>query len=257
MPKEQKTVAEIADILREQIEAGEFTQGSRLPPSDDIAAKHDTSRDTVNRAIRQLQAEGFLESRGPKTRGVLVGHARMRLPGLTARFDLELEKLGLVPYEKNIDEPAIIPAPADIAKALGVQEGTPVVHRFRVQGETKPGRKEEERNIPYRLAENFYPTSLVDESILEQMQKNERLDVIVAIREKTGKAPVRVHEDLTVRLPRLRERNSLQITPQTSVLEIKRISYAEADTVVMVNKIILVASVFTLSYDYPVDHWKK
>ncbi len=262
MPEEPKakTVAEIADDLRERIKQYEI--GSRLAPAVALSKEYGTSRDTINRAIRLLQSEGLLESRGEETRGVVVSQPRMYLSGLTPRFDLELQRLGLIPYEANIDEPAIVTAPVDVARALGAQEGTSVVRRFRLQGEkkvgreTKTGRKEEDRIIPYRIAENFYPTTLVDESILEQMQEDERFDALLAIKGKTGKVPMRVHEDLNVRLPRERERDLLQITPQTSVVEILRISYAEDDTIIMVNKIILVASAFTLSYDYPVNHWR-
>ena len=189
----------------------------------------------------------------------MVSQPRMHLSGLTPRFDQELQKLGLISHEANIDEPAIVPAPIDIARILGIEEGSPVVHRFRLQGEKiKPAGKGEGkvRIIPYRLAENFYPTSLADESILDRMQKDEGFDVILAIKEKTGRVPVRVHEDLDVRLPRVQERDLLLVSSQTPIIEIRRISYAEDDTVIMVNRIILVANAFTLSYDYPVNHWK-
>jgi GntR family transcriptional regulator len=110
---------------------------------------------------------------------------------------------------------------------------------------------------PYRLAENFYPTSLVDESILDQMLILPHFDVILAIKNKYDKAPVRIYEDVIGRLPTSQERQLLNITPQTPVLEVNRVSYTEDDTVIMVNKIIFVANLFVLSYDYPTGHWKK
>ena len=57
------------------------------------------------------------------------------------------------------------------------------------------------------------------------MQKDEHLDVILAIGEKYGKVPVRVHEDVIGRLPTNQERQLLNITPQTPVLEVGRVSY--------------------------------
>ncbi len=89
------------------------------------------------------------------------------------------------------------------------------------------------------------------------MQRDERFDVILAIGEKYGKAPVRIHEDVVGRLPTGLERQLLNITPQTPVLEVSRVSYAEDDTVIMMNKLIFVANLFVLSYDYPTGHWKK
>src|SRR6266700_3876341 len=79
--------------------------------------------------------------------------------GTAARFDLYLQQQGLTPEETNIDEPSLTPAPADVAKAMGIAEGTSVVRRFRRQGTI---------STPYRLAENFYPVALAGGSILEQ-----------------------------------------------------------------------------------------
>ena len=252
MSKRQTTVPEVAEALRERIQAGDFGRYGRLPPASDLAKEYQVSRDSINRAIKLLQAEGYLESRGEGTRGVVISRSRVRIQGITARFDLELQKLGLVATESNIDEPAIVPAPVQVARALGASEGIPVVRRFRKQGAIQDGTV-----TPYRLAENFYPTTLADAAILEQMQRDERFDVILAIREKYGKAPARVHEDVIGRLPTGLERQLLNITPQTPVLEVSRVSYAEDDTVIMVNKLIFVANLFILSYDYPTSHWKK
>ncbi|MBV9691066.1 MAG: GntR family transcriptional regulator [Ktedonobacteraceae bacterium] len=252
MSKKQTTVTEVAEALRTRVLAGDFGQFGRLPPAIDLATEYHVSRDTINRAIRLLQAEGYLESRGEGKRGMTISRSRVRIQGITARFDLELLKLGLVPIETNIDEPAIVPAPPQVAQALGVGTGTPVVRRFRKQGAEQAGTA-----IPYRLAENFYPTVLADEAILAQMQRDDRFDVILAIREKHGKAPARLHEDVIGRLPTSQERQLLNITAQTPVLEVNRVSYAEDDTVIMINKIIFVANLFVLSYDYPTGHWKK
>ncbi|MBV9259105.1 MAG: GntR family transcriptional regulator [Ktedonobacteraceae bacterium] len=252
MPKRQTTVTEITEALRERILAGDFGQFGRLPTATDLASQFHVSRDTINRAIKLLQAEGYLESRGERKRGVVISRSRIRIQGITARFDLELQKLGLAAVEENIDEPTTILAPPQVAKALGVAKETPVIRRFRKQGAEQKG-----AITPYRLAENFYPTTLVDESILDQMQKDKHLDVILAIKEKYGKSPARIHEDVIGRLPTNQERQVLNITPQTPVLEVNRISYAEDDAVIMVNKIIFVANLFVLSYDYPTSHWKK
>src|SRR5689334_10592207 len=186
MQKRQTTVPEVAEALRERIQAGDFGRYGRLPPASDLAKEYQVSRDTINRAIKLLQAEGYLESRGEGTRGVVISRSRVRIQGITARFDLELEKLGLVAAESNIDEPAIVPAPAHVASAMGLHEGAPVVRRFRKQGAIQDGMV-----IPYRLAENFYPTTVADATFLEQMQKDERFDVLLAIKERYGKAPAR------------------------------------------------------------------
>lgn len=252
MSKKQITVTEVTDALRERILAGDFGQFGRLPPAIDLANQFHVSRDTINRALKLLQAEGYLESRGEGRRGVVISRSRIRIQGITARFDMELQRLGLVATESNIDEPTLISASPQVAKALGVAKGTAVIRRFRKQGAEQEG-----TFTPYRLAENFYPTTLVDEPMLDQMRKDERFDVLLAIKERHGKAPVHIHEDVIGRLPASQERQILNITPQTPVIEVNRICYAEDNTVIMVNKIIFVANLFVLSYDYSTDHWKK
>src|SRR5579884_3376330 len=100
MPKKQTTVAEVAEFLRERILAGDFGQFGRLPPAIDLANQFHVSRDTINRALKLLQAEGYLESRGENRRGVIISRSRIRIQGITARFDQELQKFGLTPVRQ-------------------------------------------------------------------------------------------------------------------------------------------------------------
>lgn len=241
-------VRQIADKLREQILAGAYGKG-RLPAGKDLAREYGVTRDTIQKVVTRLEAEGLLESVGE--RGAIIRRSRVRMPGITPRFDQTLEKLGYTAVERDIEKPAIVPAPAEIAEAMGTSEGTPVVHRFR-----KQGIQQDNVEIFYRLAENFYPTTLVDEEILALMQKDERADVLRAIKNKHNKFIAHMHEDIVGRLPTTSEEDELGILTYTPVLEIRRVNYAEDSTVIMVNKIIFVANYFVLSYDYPVSHWK-
>ncbi len=200
MSKEQTSLIDVADALRDRITKGDFGKYGRLPPVADLSHQFGVSRDTVNRALQLLQAEGYLESRGENKRGLVINRSRIRLQGITARFDFELQKQGLIPFEANIDEPTIIPASEQVAQYLNITIETPVVRRFRKQGV-----KQEGTVLPYRLAENFYPTTLVDEVMIDKMRKDNCFDVIVAIKEKYNKMPVRIHEDVIGRLPRSQE----------------------------------------------------
>lgn len=241
-------VRKITDELRNQILSGVFGEG-RLPTGQELAKRFSSTRDTIQKVVTRLEAEGLLESVGE--RGTVIRRSRVRMPGITPRFDLELEKLGYTAIEKNVEKPTVIPAPAEVAEAMGVPEGTPVAHRLRKQGIAQ-----DKTEVIYRLTENFYPTTLVDEKILALMQRDERADVLLAIRDKYNKAITRTHEDVIGRLPTTPEEEALKIITYTPVLEVRRISYAEDNTVVMVNKIIFVANYFVLSYDYAVPHWK-
>jgi DNA-binding GntR family transcriptional regulator len=236
----------IADAFRQRILAGEYGTSGRLPSLRLLAEEYGTTRETLNKVVQRLQAEGLLVSQGRA--GVFVSKPRTRIPGITARFDLYLQEQGLTPVETNIDEPAVVAAPSEVAKVFGIAEGAPVVRRMRLQGTA---------TIPYRLAENFYPVDLAGGSILEQMQKDARFDVLLAIKEAHGKVIKRVHEDVIGRLPTSREQELLKIVRNAPVLEVHRTNFAEDDdtTVMMFNRIIFVASHFVLSYDYTTPFW--
>ncbi len=238
-------VDSIADAFRQRILAGEYGTSGRLPSLRLLSEEYDTTHETMNKVVQLLQAEGLLVSQGRA--GVFVNKARTRIPGITARFDLYLQEQGLEPEETNVDEPAIVVAPPDVAKVFGIDESAPVVHRMRRQGTT---------TTPYRLAENYYPIDLAGGPILEQMRRDARFYVLLAIKEKHGKVIKRVHEDVIGRLPTTREQELLKINRQAPVLEVRRTNYAEDDTtVVMYNRIIFVASYFVLSYDYQTALW--
>lgn len=238
-------VDHIADAFRQRILDGEYGTGGRLPSLRLLSEEYDVTHETMNKVVQRLQAEGLLISQGRA--GVFVNKPRTRIPGITARFDLYLQEQGLVPVEANIDEPAIVAAPADVARVFGIDEGAPVVRRIRLQGTA---------TMPYRLAENFYPVELVGGPLLEQMQKDARLDVLLAVKDAHGKMIKRVHEDVIGRLPTSREQELLKVVRNTPVLEVQRTNYAQDDTtIIMFNRIIFVASYFVLSYDYITPLW--
>jgi len=238
-------VDNIADAFRQRILAGEYGTSGRLPSLRLLSEEYEITHETMNKVVQLLQAEGLLVSQGRA--GVFVNKTRTRIPGITARFDLYLQEHGLMPAETNVDEPAVVAAPADVAKVFGIDESAPVVHRMRRQGTV---------STPYRLAENFYSVDLAGGSILERMRQDAGFDVVLAIKEAHGQVIKRVHEDVIGRLPTTREQGLLKIVRNAPVLEVQRTNYAEDDkTVVMFNRIIFVASYFVLSYDYVTSLW--
>ena len=238
-------IDDVADALRQRVVSGKYGTEGRLPSLRMLAEQFGVAQDTMNKAVQRLQAEGLLSSASRK--GVFVNVPKARIPGIVPRFDLYLKDLGYESVETNIEEPALVPAPADVAKAFGVAEGTLVVHRLRRQGTT---------TAHYRLAENFYPADLAGGAILEQMQKDERFDALLAIKNAHGKVIKNVHESVVGRLPNQGETELLGINRYAPVLEVHRTNYAEdGSTVVMFNRIIFVATYFELEYDYVVPYW--
>jgi DNA-binding GntR family transcriptional regulator len=51
----------IADDLRRRIEAGEWASGQQLPSNAELAGHYNSTRRTVSKALRTLEAEGLVE----------------------------------------------------------------------------------------------------------------------------------------------------------------------------------------------------
>ena len=81
---------QIADLLRERIERGEFRPGDRLPTEEELCRLLGVSRTPVRQALNQLVQEGWIERRrklGTRVRGgsshtlvVLIPEERWELP---------------------------------------------------------------------------------------------------------------------------------------------------------------------------------
>lgn len=77
--------------LREQLESGAFVYKQLLPPQRELAEEYGVSRDTVQRVLRKLTEEGWLESRqGSGVRVVKVPRTRLTeaRPGSRGRVSL-------------------------------------------------------------------------------------------------------------------------------------------------------------------------
>jgi DNA-binding transcriptional MocR family regulator len=93
---------QLADLLRRQIESGEFGPGASLPSELRLAQEHSLSRTTVRHAIGQLRAEGLVTVERPRGTFVRVpepvesialrpgGRAVARMPTDTERRQYRL-----------------------------------------------------------------------------------------------------------------------------------------------------------------------
>ena len=238
----------LKDELRERVRRGDYGTAGRLPSLRMLAEEFGTTNETMNKVVQSLQAEGVLLSLGRA--GVFVHPPITRVSGLTKNFAEYLEGQGLTAIEKNVGEPAFVPAPIEVAKVFDIREGTPTLHRLRWQGTPL---------IRYRLAENYYAPDLVDEEVLVRIQEDERYDVLEHVKERHHKIIRHVHEDVYARLPTTEEQEQLDVVRHTPLIEIKRISSSaqEDGSVIMYSRVIFVASYFFLAYDYSVPFWEK
>ena len=120
--------------LRQRVRAGDLRPGAQVPTEPELMAEYGVSRATVRQALAGLVGEGLLEIR--RGLGTYVSARRFEHTiGGFYSFSREIEQHGLTPATKVLDL-RTMPAPEDIAEALGVAAGTRVValRRLRLAG---------------------------------------------------------------------------------------------------------------------------
>ena len=120
--------------LRQRIRDGDLRPGARVAPEPELMAEYGVSRATVRQALAGLVAEGQLEIRRGLGTYVTARRFEHTIGGFYS-FSREIERHGLTPGTRVLDL-RIIAAPEDVAGALGVAGGTPVValRRLRLAG---------------------------------------------------------------------------------------------------------------------------
>ena len=129
---------QLADELRTRIRSGDLAPGDKLPSEPELAHDRSVSRSSLRAAITMLEEEGFVARRHGS--GTYVTH-RPALPNdLSRNFGVSamIASTGLHPGTAE-EWCEIAPAPAPVAAALGVLDGTPVTSFRRVR--TADGRR--------------------------------------------------------------------------------------------------------------------
>ncbi|MFY1705831.1 winged helix-turn-helix domain-containing protein [Micromonospora sp. WMMA1923] len=90
---------DLAALLREAIQRGDYPEGSTLPKQDEIATEHGVNINTVRQAVRVLEAEG------------LVTPVRRR--GTVVRPRVAMRRLGIDRYAKSKWKSGLVAFAAD------------------------------------------------------------------------------------------------------------------------------------------------
>lgn len=231
---------QVAAIIRERIRSGEYARGQFLPKEEDLAAQLKVSRSVVNDAIKVLRSDGLVHSqkgRGTRVhpipvipRNAVARQTRQVREGSDARgaFDGELRNLGLTPkVEVTVEQTT---APADVAEALGVQEGAAVLARVR---------KMYANDTPVQLATSYIPWEIADGSRLteEDTGPGGTYSRLAELGHRIARFTERTRE----RAPEGDEVSALGMDPSQRVFHITRIARTEDGRPVEVTESVLPA----------------
>jgi GntR family transcriptional regulator len=219
---------QIADDLRKQITTGALPPGGQLPTEPKLADEYGASRSTVRLAIGLLIQQGLIETR--QGMGTYVTE-----PATPITVWLSREE------DWRIDEPvdAALPpadelasgqtrgkfqaettsASAEVADALDVAEGTPVVLR-----RTHRYLSEE----PWSLVISYYPMDIVKGTALEHAGRIESASRVLA---EHGHQPVGYRDDIYARMPDAIETDFFQLSSLVPVTVVSRTTYDDSQPV--------------------------
>ncbi|MFE7115379.1 GntR family transcriptional regulator [Streptomyces sp. NPDC057654] len=123
-----------SDLLRQRISDGEWSPGDRLPSRARLGEEYEVGENVIRRAQELLIAQGLLEGRAGSGTYVAEPRAKVRMVRSRSRevrggspFRGDMAGLGKAGSWEHHSE-AKVPAPADIAARLGIDEGALTVH---------------------------------------------------------------------------------------------------------------------------------
>jgi len=185
----------VKDYILAGIRSGEFPEGGRIPPELELTERFGVSRMTVNRALRELVAEGVLLRR--QGVGTFVSGIKAESPLLEIRNIADEVRARHHVYSNRLLVMEGVRADAEIAARLGVAQGDDAWHSQLLHLENGIPVQLEDRYVRKDLAPDYgeqdfsvqtpnsYLSSLFPlsdlEHIVEAILPNERIRQLLAM----------------------------------------------------------------------------
>jgi GntR family transcriptional regulator len=202
--------AQIEDALAARIARGQLQVGDRLPAERELAEQLAVSRGTIRQALDALAARGLVERGVGRGTFVAAGKVELRLQDV-AGFTAQMARAGLVASARVL-RAAVVPAPADVAAALGLADRAPAlrIERLRLAG-----------RLPVTLEDSWVPS--------ERFPGLEDLDLRGSIyglmRDLYDRAPVRVVEALEPVVAQKHSAAALGVQPGAALMLVERTAF--------------------------------
>ncbi|MEQ4209890.1 GntR family transcriptional regulator [Actinopolymorpha sp. B9G3] len=219
MPTEHKH-ERVARLLRESL----GPPGSALPSEAELVEKFEVGRGTIRQALATLEYEGLITSSQGNRRTVRDGR-RWEWPmsewerAHSNDGDAWANTIRAQGGEpKNEMRITTIEAPAEVAKALQIPEGTPIQARYRVRSVD---------GIPHQLSESYFPPFVTDDNDLFWDPRD--VGVQGGLLAATGHKQARWYDTITSRMPTADESQQLRMALGTPLLVHTRTGFDAED----------------------------
>lgn len=214
---------QIADHLRERIAGGQLRPGDEIPSERQVAAEWEVSRPTATKALDILRHEGLVVTR--QGSGTYVSEPPTLRRQASDRYlrSVETGRIYLPNERAKILSAELVDAPTEVAQALGLEEGTPVVRRRRVTLRD---------DHPVELSTSWFDGKLAE--VAPRLLATDRiLDGTPAyVAEATGRRATRARDRVAARLATDEERELLRLANPSAVI-LTRHAVLDADDLVI------------------------
>lgn len=243
---------QLADLLRNAIERGEYPSGSLLPSEPELSRRYNTSTNTANRAVAILRGEGLVRverGRGAMVREIPVirrssiarylRQARERDGGRGA-FDTEIRALGMTP--RSDVTVSIGTAPERVAEALRLTGDERVTIRTRQMYAN---------DVPVQFAPSYIPLSIAEGTQI--VEPDSGPGGIISRFAELGYAIARITESVRIRRATDTEQEFLRLEEDQPVIEIWHMGWTADNRPVEVTIHAVPAYLWILDYEWLTD----
>lgn len=204
---------QLKELLRGKIRAGEWNPGDPVPSERELSETYDISRMTARQALKELTIEGLVYRE--QGRGTFVANPRLiqslsRLTGFTE----DMRERALRPGAKVL-QLKMTPASVRVAKALNIDEDTPIVLLERLRLADGEPMAVESSHLHFERAE---------EVVHEDFENNSLYSLLA---ENYGIVPTSAEQQIAADLSSQHRQLILKLEAGAPVLRTSRITYEQ------------------------------
>ena len=122
--------AQLEELLRHQIDQGDWRPGERVPSEQELAGRYEISRMTARKALTRLVIDGVLVRHPGK--GTFVAQQKVPAASTLTSFSTAMRELGLTVSSKVIEK-AIVRPPPRVCEELELSPGEQAIYLRRVR----------------------------------------------------------------------------------------------------------------------------